>query len=140
MPIENVKTPAKKAVPAAEFKAPDVTDDQADNDDVKAENTVPVPAEDEGEYIYVQLPDGTYRAIRKSQVQQVGVSDAAGNPEVPVQDVYVHLANGDVERVAENELPGSAGTNAQHGHFVKDGHTHTIIGVYPVETENPKKG
>lgn len=46
---------------------------------------------------------------------------------------YVHLANGDVERVNEKDLPVASGTNATMGHYEKNGHSYLVIGVYPVE-------
>jgi hypothetical protein len=50
-------------------------------------------------------------------------------------EFYVHLANGDVERVAESDLPGNAGHGAAHGFWEKDNAVHYVTGVYPVETE-----
>lgn len=129
-PDETVQTPKKTATKAAPRKA---TDERA-----KEDATVK-PDSDVDEYAYVQMPDGSYRAIRKNQIQQINaISNADGTPEVPDQDVYVWLADGSVERVSEKELPGSAGTNALNGHFVRDGHTFLIVAVHPVETENPK--
>lgn len=88
---------------------------------------------DAGEYRYVQMPDGSIRAIRVSDIE--GAS-AGSDEEQP--DVYIHLANGDVERVNASELPGTSGADNPHGHYVKDGKTHTIIGVHPVETDVPE--
>ena len=157
MPINNGPTDSKKTgkstVPAAEFKSPslanedDIHPDDAAVDDgpasdvfaptVKPDESTVKPVEDE--YAYVQMPDGSYRAIRKADIQRINnITDATGKPEIPVQDVYVWLADGSVERVSEDELPGAAGTNAAHGHYVRDGHTFLIVAVYPVETENPK--
>lgn len=68
---------------------------------------------------------------------EVEARDAARLAEDP--EVYVHLANGDVERAHESDLPGAAGTNALHGYWEKDGSVHHVIGVYPVETKVSEK-
>lgn len=48
-------------------------------------------------------------------------------------DHYVHLANGEVRRVAFDDIPTVAGTNAQFGHWQEGKTVHTVIGVYPAE-------
>jgi hypothetical protein len=47
---------------------------------------------------------------------------------------YVWLANGEVLRVNDEDLP-AGGHGAQHGFWQKDGSAHTIVGVYPVEQD-----
>jgi hypothetical protein len=95
------------------------------------------------EYVYVRNDDGTFDRVRRSDIEPSTLDRA----ELSKQDRkvtgldekepewYVHLSNGDVERVAESDLPGHEGTNAQQGHWVKDGHAFLVIGVYPVENE-----
>lgn len=103
-------------------------------------------AVDNTDYVYVTMPDGQTRAVPRADVQAAQKRDAdsyaagvAVANEGPQEEFYVHLANGDVERVKSNDLPAYAGTNAANGYWDKDGHTHHIVGVYPVETENPKE-
>lgn len=48
---------------------------------------------------------------------------------------YVHLANGEVLRCEEDQLPVGGGTNAPNGHWVKDGKSFVVVGVYPAENE-----
>jgi hypothetical protein len=133
---------AKKAAPAAEFKSPEgVRDDadvQADVEDVQ--DDAPVPANELGptadDFTFVRMPDGSVRAVRNDSIQTIGAFDStAGVPEVPDEEVYVHLANGDVEQMRTSRLPGAAGTNAPYGYFERDNKVHHIIGVYPIEHE-----
>jgi hypothetical protein len=94
--------------------------------------------DEEDEYEYVRTPQGI-RAIRKDQIVDAPVtskqdaSATARAAEVPEAQFYVHLANGDVERVAESDLPTGAGTNHPNGQWTKDGNAFQVIGVYPVE-------
>lgn len=46
---------------------------------------------------------------------------------------YVHLANGQVLLVDDEDLPGSAGHQNQHGYWQQGNKVHTIVGVYPKE-------
>lgn len=50
---------------------------------------------------------------------------------------YVHLANGEVHRVTEENLPGHFGADpsAPYGHYITAGHVHVVTGVYPRETK-----
>lgn len=50
---------------------------------------------------------------------------------------YVHLANGDVVRVKEENLPGHFGADqtAPYGHYETGGHVHVVTGIYPRETK-----
>jgi hypothetical protein len=106
------------------------------------DDAVPMPDEEE-DYVYVRFPDG-WRAIRRSDVERREIDEEdrprtarqrkpEPEPE-PEEEFYVHLADGSVERVAESDLPGGAGTNAMHGHWERDSKVYLIIGVYPVET------
>lgn len=90
------------------------------------------------DFEFVRLPDGSIRAVPKADIREVpetATQDAPATVMVPVEDphFYVWLANGDVIRVKESDLPGSAGTNAAHGHWQKDGNVYLIVAVYPVE-------
>lgn len=90
------------------------------------------------DYIFVQLPDGSVRAVAKSDVvtasavteKQDAVPSAEAEPE---KHYYVHLANGEVLRVAASDLPTSAGHDAQNGYWQRGNESHYVIGVYPVE-------
>lgn len=142
MPIEGVKNAtAKRPVPPAEFQSPDSEPDNTKDLPVNTPESEPTeksvpPVTAQDDFVFVQMPDGQYRAVRKTDVQKIGAFDNAdGTPEVPVQDVYVHLADGSVERVKENKLPGPAGTNSAFGYFERDGKMYDIIGVFPVEHE-----
>lgn len=103
----------------------------------QAETAVGTVDEDD-EYEYVRV-DGKVRAIRKDQINDAPVTskqDASAltvAADVPELQFYVHLANGDVERVAESDLPVPAGTNHAQGIWTKDGKAYQVIGVYPVE-------
>lgn len=58
------------------------------------------------------------------------VEEDNGNPQF-----YVHLANGEVKRCEEEDLPQSGGSNAPHGFWVENGKAHYVTGVFPAETE-----
>lgn len=151
MPIDNAptgKTPAKKAVPPAQFSGVDEGAAQADpldavNTPERPEESVkaaPEVAHDDN-FTFVRMPNGEVRAVRNDAIQNIGSFDStAGTPEVQDEEVYVHLANGEVHRVKQSTVPGSAGTNAPNGYFQHEGHSHFITAVYPVETKNPEKG
>jgi len=53
--------------------------------------------------------------------------------ENAVPQYYVHLANGTVLRVNEEDLPVRAGSNAANGHWQTGNKVYQVIGVYPVE-------
>jgi len=67
------------------------------------------------------------RETSKSEVK----TRTADEDETPQS--YVHLANGEVLLVNDEDLPGSAGSANPHGHWVKDGSVFQVIGVYPKE-------
>jgi hypothetical protein len=46
---------------------------------------------------------------------------------------YVWLANGEVVRAFNEDLPGFAGNGHPHGFWQKDGNVYQIVGVYPTE-------
>ena len=91
-------------------------------------------------YTYVRLPSGEVRAIPNDEIRDATVtakSDAAKADNTPEKEdeFYVHLANGDVERVKESDLPPSAGTNAVYGFWQRGMTVFQIVAVYPVEIE-----
>ena len=51
---------------------------------------------------------------------------------------YVHLANGDVEKVTQKDLDKNHLESGSPLVFRKDGMEHHIIGVYPEEYEHPE--
>jgi hypothetical protein len=115
---------------AAESIAPDETSVATDEPNA-------TPAEDDL-YDFVRMPNGSVRAVLKSDVHDEPATETqnilpATLAVVPEQQFYVHLANGDVVRVKEKDLPASAGTNATNGHWQRDDKVYLIIGVYPVE-------
>ena len=73
-------------------------------------------------------------ASASSQLSKQDVPEVAEDEDAENQ-WYVHLANGEVMRCEEDQLPGGSGTNAPNGHWVKDGKAFQVIGVYPVENE-----
>jgi len=50
---------------------------------------------------------------------------------------YIHLANGDVEKVTEKELTASVETSGSPLAYRKNGMEYYVIGVYPDEYEHP---
>lgn len=79
------------------------------------------------------------KAARKDAKERQRVADlkAADNDYT----YYVHLANGEVHRVKEKDLPGHFGADptAPHGHFITGGHVHVVTGVYPREIKEEVK-
>lgn len=89
------------------------------------------------DYVYVEMPDGTYKAVPRSEVTprtSTQDSPAVSKVETPEEEFYVHLADGTTERVKESDLPVGIGTNAPFGHWQRKNKVYTVIGVYPVET------
>ena len=93
--------------------------------------------EDDADYVYIPV-GGEFRRVRKSQIWSGG-----GEPTsvvTPVEgendEFYVHLANGDVDRVKRKELPPNAGASHPNGFLTKDRKVHEVIGVYPVEADS----
>lgn len=50
-------------------------------------------------------------------------------------DMYLHLANGDVVRVRAEEVPSNAGADAPHGYYEHNDAMHLVIDVHPVEVK-----
>jgi hypothetical protein len=105
---------------------PDMEDPKVDTTEPLSNlSNAPTPQSEQTDTI---ASDADYQAFKKWQ---------ANRPPEPAEvnadpDVYVHLANGDVERIPTSELP-AGGSNGTYGHFVKDSKVHQVIGVYPVE-------
>lgn len=59
--------------------------------------------------------------------------------EEPEPQSYIWLADGSVERVLDEDLPGHAGVGAENGHWERDGKVYQIVAVYPVEIELKKE-
>lgn len=78
-----------------------------------------------------ELSEKEYAALKSFMAQQEA-AEAAKKP-APREEVYVHLANGEVERVFADD--NTSGLVANQKHFIKDGHAHHVIGVYPVENK-----
>lgn len=149
-----INAPNSKKAPTAEFKSPDdaqaddgptnpdvetLTPDAAETRDRVAQDNAmkgaPIVQQDEN-FTFVRMPDGSVRAVRNDAIQNIGAFDSTvGNPEIPDEEMYVWLADGSVERVKQSKLPGSAGTNAVNGYYERDNKMHHIVAVYPVETE-----
>ena len=47
---------------------------------------------------------------------------------------YVWLADGNVLRVNDEDLPGASGAGNPHGHWQKENKVYEIVGIYPVES------
>lgn len=92
---------------------------------------------DDFEYVRV---NGVVRAIPKGKVSEEPATATQTLPKatmVPVEDphYYVWLADGNVIRVKESDLPATnAGTNAPLGHWQIDDKVYTIVNVVPVES------
>ena len=102
------------------------------------------PVDDTDEYEYVRLPDGELRAVRKSDIRDVEERPATAKQDASAlqpataqepQEFYVHLSDGSVERVAEEDLPGAAGASHPLGFWQRNSKVYDVIGVYPVEAK-----
>jgi hypothetical protein len=102
--------------------------------DVPATPQEPTPPVD---YVYVEMPDGTYKAVPRSEVTpRTSTQDSpavVANKE-PEAEYYVWLADGSVERVKESDLPSGHGSNNPFGHWQRKDKVLSVVGVYPVET------
>jgi hypothetical protein len=102
------------------------------------------PASAPLDYTFVRMPDGTVQAVLTSAIVDAthgdglvatAVSDAPKPSTAPKPEAqfYVWLANGEVVRVKESDLPMVGGTNAVFGHWQVGNKVYLVIGVYPVE-------
>lgn len=97
-------------------------------------DVLPIPEQ----FVFVQMPDGSVRAVSKSEIQVPSTSTQDSPTPTMVEKVeehfYVHLANGDVIRVKESDLPVGSGTNAPLGHWQRGKSVFLVTGIYPVES------
>jgi len=89
------------------------------------------------DFEYVRI-NGVVRAIPKSSVADEPETATQNVPKAAMAEVvdphfYVWLANGEVIRVKQSDLPAPAGTNAAYGHWQIDDKVFQIVNVYPVE-------
>lgn len=89
------------------------------------------------DYEYVRI-GGVVRAIPKSSVSDEPETATQAVPKAAMVEVvdphfYVWLADGNVIRVKQSDLPATAGTNAANGHWQIDDKVYLIVAVYPVE-------
>lgn len=72
---------------------------------------------------------------RSAAPQETSKSEAPKRKveEDKVPQSYVWLANGEVLRANDEDLPGSAGHMNPHGYWQKDGSVYLIVAVYPCE-------
>jgi hypothetical protein len=54
--------------------------------------------------------------------------DPNANPQF-----FVWLANGEILRVDEEDVPTASGSNAPFGHWQRGNDVHHVVGVYPAE-------
>lgn len=90
------------------------------------------------DYEFVRLPNGVIHPVLKSSIQEVPETATQAIPKTALVEVvdphfYVWLANGDVIRVKQSDLPATAGTNAQFGHWQIENKVFQIVNVVPVE-------
>lgn len=112
------------AIPAVEMVAPPAV-------------VEPVPARVE-DFDFVRLPDGQIIAVPKGDVHEAPATMTQNVPATALVEVvdphnYVWLANGDVIRVKESDLPAPAGTNAPFGYWQLDDKVFLVVNVVPVE-------
>jgi hypothetical protein len=98
------------------------------NDPTKAESTEPTPAE----------------PVNKTEVQTGRAAPTTetvtqDRPESKLKEVeepqsYVWLANGQVHRVNDKDLPGASGAQNPHGHWQTGNKVYEVVGIYPVES------
>lgn len=91
------------------------------------------PAVPPDDFVFVQMPDGSVRAVSRAELTVLKGEDKP-EPENLDPDVYVHLADGSVVRIPTSEVPSAAGSNAPNGYFIRDGKAFIVTGVYPVES------
>lgn len=113
---------------------------------VETPDTETQHAAPEAEFEMVRMPDGSVRAVPKSDIHEAPpeteVDEAPITAPVPdpEEHFYVHLANGQVLRVKASDLPAQgAGTNAPNGFWHRDGFVHHVIGIFPAERKMERK-
>lgn len=112
---------------------------------VETEGTATQDAAPQAEYTFVKMPDGTVKAVPKDEIHDAPapteVDEAPIQAAAPAPDehFYVHLANGDILRVKESDLPVPAGTNAPNGFWHRNGLVHFVTGIFPAERKMERK-
>ena len=96
--------------------------------------------DDDIEYTYVRLPNGSIRAVPKADIEDVPETATQTVPKAAMVEVedphfYAWLANGDVIRVKQSDLPPAAGADAQYGFWQIDDKVFQIVNVFPVESK-----
>jgi len=89
------------------------------------------------DYEYVRI-GGVVRAIPKKSVADEPETVTQAIPKSAMTEVvdphfYVWLADGNVIRVKQSDLPTPAGTNAAYGHWQIENKVFQIVNVVPVE-------
>lgn len=77
-------------------------------------------------------PVATKRAVAPTKASKSEAPKRTVEEETIPQS-YVWLANGEVLRANDEDLPGHAGNAHPHGFWQKNGQVYTIVGIYPVE-------
>lgn len=96
------------------------------------------PSNDVDDYTFVRLPNGSVVPVLKADIHDVPETATQTVPAaalVPVEDphFYVWLANGEVIRVKQSDLPPAAGANAHYGYWRIGDKLYSIVNVVPVE-------
>lgn len=122
---------------------PEFSGDPDEKTDGQAPTNTPdaKPEPDFDDFTYVKFPDGHIRAVPNDQIMRSGQNGGLQNLEGPApgrdeSEVYLHLADGSVEKVKAYDVPPAAGTNYPNGFFVRDGKAYLVVGVYPAETDH----
>jgi len=89
------------------------------------------------DFVYVNV-GGKVRAIPKASVEDEPETATQNIPKAAMVEVvdphfYAWLANGEVIRVKQSDLPAAAGASAPFGHWQVDNKVFQIVNVYPVE-------
>jgi len=131
-------TAKAKASGITNLPAPSDNESTVDENPPSIADSNEVIPDDDIEYEFVRMPNGSIRAVAKDDIREApatSTQDTVVTQEKPKEDVhfYVHLADGSIERVKESDLPTPAGSNAVHGFWQREGKLYTVIGVYPVE-------
>jgi hypothetical protein len=104
---------------------------QADAPSASQESNEPKGAETPKPNADQVTPTGRKVAPTESVKQDLPTRDESED-ETPQS--YVWLANGEVLRVDDEDLPTGGGTGAPHGFWQTGNKVHQVVGVYPVES------
>lgn len=125
--------------PSTDVKDDKSVDPQAQADPNDAAPPLEADEADYSDYQFVRFPNGELRAIRKTDIQNAGPGGGFETLTGPSgqrdeSEVYVHLADGSVEKCKAYEVPPAAGTNYPNGFWYKDDKAYMVTAVYPAET------